>query len=136
MDDMRIYAKADATGSSLGADIDAWTVISVDLDSKVKIDNITVIGHEIAQVIASSRPVYRNSNIHGYTSVQLNAVGDAYSKVDITLKAKANTNVGGNFVYRGANLTIDAEAFYTDRIKTEAYKGGFIYKHDDEDFCH
>ena len=126
---------SDSTGNALGTNIDAESAFKNScLMTKVDVDNLTLIGHDIADIRSSANPVYNRDydglNIYAYARVQLNAVGDAYANTSGNIYTQANTNVGSHFTYRGANLTIDAEKFDSYKYSFVTRKGGFIYKHE------
>ncbi len=126
--EIEIYGYTYARGKSLGADIDAITDMNTSLLSSVSVDYTEVIGHNQAEIYASSKPAYHDLNIHGYSRVQLNAIGSAIAYAKGRSQSKADTTIGSHFTYKGSQITIQNEKFDDNRIKMELYTGGFIVK--------
>ena len=88
------YTYSYAKGTSLGAKVVAKSSTTNNLTSTTIIRNTTVIGHDLAELYASTKPAYRKANVDSYARIQLNAIGegDAYSHVDGS--ANATLDIG------------------------------------------
>ena len=97
------YVYAYSKGASLGSEIYAINKITSELHSAINTGKLHVIGHDEAEIIASTQPEYvSGGNIHGYARAQLNAIGKAYATGNIKTTATTAVNIGEGFTYTWA----------------------------------